>query len=101
MYALALKILDTAVEITIRDSGPGISLKERVHVLERFVCLENSRNTTGNGLGLCLVQATCVLHHADLILEDANPGLLVKIKYNTEDCQFDNFSVACRKNPAA
>ena len=72
---------ELAVEITLRDSGPGIPHAEREHVLKRFVRLDNSRNTPGNGLGLSLVQATCRLHNAELILEDARPGLCVKILF--------------------
>ncbi len=72
---------DWAVEIVISDSGPGIPKEEQKHVLERFVRLENARNTPGNGLGLSLVQATCKLHSADLVLDDAHPGLTVKILF--------------------
>jgi len=61
--------------ITVSDNGPGIPVEERERVFERFVRLENERNSPGNGLGLSLVQAVVRLHAASLVLEDNNPGL--------------------------
>jgi len=63
------------VEIVVSDSGLGIPESERPRVVERFVRLEQSRTTPGNGLGLSLV--TAVMHRDDgeLILEDNEPGL--------------------------
>lgn len=68
------------VELNVTDSGPGIPQAERQRVLERFVRLESSRHTPGNGLGLSLVQAVCKLHGAELLLDDAHPGLRVLIR---------------------
>ena len=48
--------------IVVRDEGPGVPEGDRERVLRRFVRLEASRNTTGNGLGLALVEAVAVLH---------------------------------------
>lgn len=65
------------VEVSISDTGPGIPESEKTHVLEKFVRLENSRHTPGNGLGLSLVQAVASLHKATLELENTHPGLKV------------------------
>lgn len=72
---------DQAFSITVSDNGPGIPEHERERVFERFVRLENERNTPGNGLGLSLVQAVVRLHSANLTLEDNNPGLKVVINF--------------------
>jgi signal transduction histidine kinase len=72
---------DEAVEVVVQDTGAGIPAAEREHVLERFVRLESSRHTTGNGLGLSLVAAVARLHHAELCLEDADPGLRVTLRF--------------------
>ena len=69
------------VEVNVSDTGPGIPESERGHVLERFVRLEGSRHTPGNGLGLSLVQAVAKLHEAELVLGDAGPGLSVTIRF--------------------
>ena len=62
------------------DSGPGVPASERAHVLERFVRLESSRHTPGNGLGLSLANAVARLHGADLLLSDNRPGLIVTLR---------------------
>lgn len=48
--------------IVVRDEGPGIAEGERERVFGRFVRLEASRHTPGNGLGLALVSAVAALH---------------------------------------
>ncbi|MFT5176742.1 MAG: signal transduction histidine kinase [Gammaproteobacteria bacterium] len=71
---------DTHAHITVTDSGPGIASKDHDRVLERFVRLEDSRSTPGNGLGLSLVAAVARLHGADISFADANPGLIVELR---------------------
>ena len=63
------------VALSVADTGPGIPFDERGHVLERFVRLEESRNSPGTGLGLSLVAAVARMHDAKLELTDNAPGL--------------------------
>jgi signal transduction histidine kinase len=77
---LQVKPSRDTVEVIVADSGPGIPASERSHVLERFVRLENSRHTPGNGLGLSLVKAVAGLHQAELVLGDNRPGLIVTLR---------------------
>lgn len=65
----------------VRDEGPGIADTEKERVFNRFYRSETSRHTPGNGLGLSLVAAVVQLHHGRIALQDANPGLLVKITF--------------------
>ena len=67
--------------ITVADSGPGIPDEDRDGVLERFVRLDKTRATPGNGLGLSLVNAVAKLHGASLVLEDHEPGLSVRLDF--------------------
>ena len=53
---------DGGVRIVVRDEGPGVPDTDRERVFRRFVRLEASRNTPGNGLGLALVSAVAALH---------------------------------------
>ena len=69
------------VEIVVADNGPGVPEGARDRVLERFVRLDSTRTTPGNGLGLSLVNAVARLHGADLILEDNQPGLRVRLRF--------------------
>lgn len=68
-------------EIIVADKGPGIPAADRGRVLDRFVRLDASRTTPGNGLGLALVAAIVRLHGATLALEDNEPGLCVAIRF--------------------
>ena len=61
--------------LTVADTGPGIPLADRAHVVERFVRLEQSRSQPGSGLGLSLASAVARLHGGELTLEDNHPGL--------------------------
>lgn len=69
---------DTIV-ITVSDRGRGIEEKDREHVLERFVRLDESRSKPGNGLGLSLVAGVMKLHGGRVLLEDNAPGLRVRL----------------------
>ena len=69
--------------LAVSDTGPGIPVAERAHVVERFVRLEASRHSPGTGLGLSLVAAVARLHDAKLILGDNNPGLKAMLTFKT------------------
>jgi signal transduction histidine kinase len=81
LVEVGLRATSEVIELTVRDSGPGIPPSEREHVLERFVRLGGSGSAPGNGLGLSLVRAVCHLHHATLSLSNGNPGLLVSMRF--------------------
>jgi signal transduction histidine kinase len=67
------------VVITVSDRGRGIPPDDREHVLERFVRLDESRSKPGNGLGLSLVAGVMKLHGGQVMLEDNEPGLKVRL----------------------
>ena len=69
------------IEVSVADSGPGIPEDARDTVLDRFVRLDATRSTPGNGLGLSLVQAVARRHSAKLFLEDNAPGLKVRLVF--------------------
>ncbi|BAE51698.1 sensor histidine kinase [Paramagnetospirillum magneticum] len=77
----------SSVAVSVADSGPGIPEESREAVLERFVRLDATRSTPGNGLGLSLVQAVARLHSARLSLEDNQPGLVVRLEFPVTDRQ--------------
>lgn len=65
------------IEISVQDDGPGIPLAEHSKVLAPFYRLD--RSTRGSGLGLSIVSAITELHHGELALFNADPGLKVVI----------------------
>jgi signal transduction histidine kinase len=67
--------------LEVADHGPGIPEVDRQSVLDRFVRLEPSRTTPGNGLGLSLVRAIALRHDGSVMLEDNKPGLRVRLQF--------------------
>jgi len=78
---ITLQTQQNCIEIIVIDTGPGIPINLQDKVLQRFYRLETSRSTPGNGLGLSLVAAVASLHHAQLKLEDNQPGLRVILAF--------------------
>ena len=68
----------------VEDDGPGIPAEARTRVLGRFVRLDSSRSTPGDGLGLALVAAVADLHGIRLTLGDAQPGLRVELRFRPD-----------------
>lgn len=69
----------SGTSITIADDGPGIPEAEHEKVFARFHRLDAARSTPGSGLGLALVRAVAGLHGIGITLEDAAPGLRVRL----------------------
>jgi signal transduction histidine kinase len=78
---VSLARIDGAIELAVADNGPGVPEAERSRILDRFYRRDSSRTTPGSGLGLSLVAAVAELHQAKLILEEASPGLRVRIHF--------------------
>ena len=73
------------IELTVTDSGPGISAAERERVFERFYRVPGDA-TPGTGLGLSIVKKIVERHHGAITLADAHPGaarpgLAVRIRF--------------------
>ncbi len=68
--------------LEVADHGPGIPEADREAVLDRFVRLEPSRTTPGNGLGLSVVRAIARRHGGALVLADNRPGLRVRLEFS-------------------
>ncbi|MBS0515895.1 MAG: HAMP domain-containing protein [Proteobacteria bacterium] len=80
---LAARRTPAGVEVLVADDGPGIPVDMREKVLQRFVRLDASRTTPGNGLGLALAHAVAALHDAALDLGDNAPGLRVGVRFSS------------------
>lgn len=70
-----------ALEIRIRDHGPGIAERDLERVFEPFFRLEASRNrgTGGTGLGLSIARNIARAHRGDVVLRNAPDGGLEAI----------------------
>ncbi len=67
------------IVIEVSDNGPGIAEDQRQSVLRRFDRGEAPSEVPGSGLGLSVVVAIVHLHQFTLLLEEARPGLIVRI----------------------
>lgn len=67
------------VVLEVRDDGPGVAEERRQAVLRRFDRGGVSSEIPGTGLGLSVVAAILHIHQFTLELDDAAPGLIVRI----------------------
>jgi signal transduction histidine kinase len=72
---------DRRAILDVADHGPGVPEADRDSVFNRFVRLEPSRTTPGNGLGLSLVRAIMRRHGGSVALEDNHPGLRARLEF--------------------
>lgn len=77
----------TGIDLVVSDNGPGIPGERHQEMLRRFARMEESRTTSGNGLGLSLVKAISDAHGAQIFLTDNEPGLKTTIKFVLETNQ--------------
>jgi signal transduction histidine kinase len=70
-----------AVRLEIGDEGPGIPPELHERVFDRFVRGDSHRGTPGTGLGLSVVRAIAIRHHAELRLQSQGPGLRVLLRF--------------------
>ncbi|MEU8954607.1 HAMP domain-containing sensor histidine kinase [Streptomyces sp. NPDC048518] len=64
----------TAVDLTVRDHGPGISEEDLPYVFDRFYRAEKARALPGSGLGLAMARQIAHAHGAELTAERAPGG---------------------------
>lgn len=68
---------DGRVILSVADDGPGIADCDRERAVARLTRLDDSRTTSGSGLGLSIVSAVARAHGGTLSLLDNHPGLKV------------------------
>lgn len=73
------------VDVVFADNGPGIPKEFHEKVVQRLFRMDSSRSTPGSGLGLSLVYAVAELHNSKLHLEDNEPGLRVKLDFDSAE----------------
>jgi signal transduction histidine kinase len=69
-----------AVELVVRDRGPGLGPDELDHAGERFWRSRRHQNVDGTGLGLALARALVEGAGGELRLEPREPGLAAAVR---------------------
>ena len=59
----------SAIELTVSDTGIGISTVALSHIFERFYRADNSRSTPGNGLGLSYAKSIVGAHRGNIRID--------------------------------
>ena len=70
------------VEVSIQDTGVGMSKEAISHIFERFYRQDKSRSIEGNGLGLSIVKRIVDLHHGTIdvsSIEDGGSEFVIKL----------------------
>jgi heavy metal sensor kinase len=66
VIGLTVTGLGPVVQVSISNTGQGISPKDMPHIFKRFYRADKSRSGSGNGLGLSLAQAVVHAHGGDI-----------------------------------
>jgi signal transduction histidine kinase len=77
---MSARAVDGRAELVVADQGRGIPADQREAALKRFGRLDASRTTPGSGLGLSLAATLARMHGGELVLEDNQPGLRVRVR---------------------
>jgi signal transduction histidine kinase len=79
--SLTVRVDEGDCVLEVQDQGPGVPTIEKEAVLRRFTRGAGVGAVPGHGLGLALVAAVAKRHGAKIVLEDAAPGLLVRVRF--------------------
>lgn len=82
VVTIEVKKTSKEVEVSIQDTGVGMSKEAISHIFERFYRQDKSRSVEGNGLGLSIVKRIVDLHHGtiDVVsVEDGGSQFTIKL----------------------
>lgn len=75
LITITMKKNSKDIEMSIEDTGIGMSKEVVSHIFERFYREDKARNVEGNGLGLAIVKSIVDLHHGKIdILSQVDVG---------------------------
>lgn len=74
--SIGLRSTTSGIEVTVADTGIGISPDQVNHIFERFYKADRSRNRSskGSGLGLAIVRKIVELHDGRIFIVRSSPG---------------------------
>lgn len=71
---VSLQKVENDIEISVADSGSGISDEAKQHIFERFYIGHSNASISGNGIGLHIVQEFVRLHNGTVSVSDNHPS---------------------------
>jgi two-component system heavy metal sensor histidine kinase CusS len=83
--AIELQSDPSGAKVMVHDDGNGVPAKDLPKLFERFYRGENSRDSTGVGLGLSIVKSIMVLHRGTIeITSELGEGTTVILRFPAE-----------------
>jgi len=83
--AIALHVTASAAEVSVADTGSGISPEHLPRVFDRFYRVDSSRSSQGTGLGLALVKSITDLHGGSATMKSTEAhGTTVTLSFPRE-----------------
>lgn len=90
LITIRIKKTSRDVEVSIEDTGHGMSKEVISHIFERFYREEKARSVEGNGLGLSIVKSIIDLHNGKIdVISQVDVGSTFIIKLPGERKSFD------------
>jgi two-component system sensor histidine kinase BaeS len=77
--AVGFKVEGAYVEISVQDTGIGVSEGEIPNLFQRFYRAGNASTYPGSGLGLAIVKSIVDVHGGFVFAESGEPGLRVSV----------------------
>jgi len=76
------ELVDAALQISVRDFGPGVDAVQLAHLSQAFYRADSARqrSTGGVGLGLYLCRLVAQAHGGALLIRNAQPGLELTLR---------------------
>jgi len=71
---ICLKASEQNVLFSVKDSGCGISERDRKRIFDKFYQSDTSHKDEGNGLGLALVKQIVAIHQGHIEVESCVEG---------------------------
>lgn len=75
--SVSLLQYEQEIQIVVADTGAGVQNDDLEKIFERFYRCEESRNSSGTGLGLSLVAAVIELHRGRIAAENISQGFRI------------------------
>lgn len=90
LITVEVKKTSREVEVSIEDTGYGMSKEVVSHIFERFYREDKARSVEGNGLGLSIVKTIIDLHHGNIdVISQVDVGSTFVVKLPSERKSFD------------